>query len=122
MIETIHELMKLKKISAYDLAKSCNIKNSSFTQWKQGRQKPSADALIKLANFFNVSIDYLVGWTDYRTDTNDNNEETPNPGSSPSEGRKKLIELVENLREENIDKALSYITFLRHDQQCKDKT
>jgi len=83
---------------------------------------PSLGVVLAFADFFTVSVDYLVGWTDYNPDMVDHDESTSNPGSSPGEGRKELIELVKNLHGDNIDKALSYIAFLRYDQQRKDKT
>ena len=45
------------------LETKCGMTRGKMTQWKQGRQRPGLDALICVADFFNVSIDYLVGRT-----------------------------------------------------------
>ncbi|MDL2224645.1 helix-turn-helix domain-containing protein [Eubacteriales bacterium OttesenSCG-928-M02] len=45
------------------VAKELGFGNSTATSWKNGA-KPSAEAVTKLANYFNVSTDYLLGRTD----------------------------------------------------------
>ena len=37
----------------------------SYAQWEKGLRKPSAENLQKLADFFNVSTDYLLGKNDF---------------------------------------------------------
>ena len=64
MIEKIICLMEQNKISANKLTTELHLPNSAITEWKKGKAKPSVDALIKIANYFNVSIDYLLGRTD----------------------------------------------------------
>lgn len=63
-METINRIFKLinsKGMSVNSFAVDCKINTMLFSHWKKGRQKPSIDALIKIADYFNVSIDYLVG-------------------------------------------------------------
>ena len=47
--------------SDYKIEKELNLTNGNISHWRAGRSKPSLDAVIKLADYFNVSIDYLVG-------------------------------------------------------------
>lgn len=57
-------LIKLRKslgLTQNDIAKKLNITRSTYANYEAGRIKPSYDILIALANFFNVSVDYLVG-------------------------------------------------------------
>ena len=63
-IDRILELIKQKKITEYRVMKDCSLQTNTFTYWKNGRSTPNIDTLIKLANYFNVSIDYLVGRID----------------------------------------------------------
>ena len=42
------------------------VKNFSIYTYEKGRSEPNIDGLIALADFFDVSIDYLVGRTDRR--------------------------------------------------------
>ena len=61
ILEKINELIKHYNITPNKLLVSCGLQSNAFTKWKNGIAKPSLDALIKIANYFNVSIDYLVG-------------------------------------------------------------
>ena len=47
--------------SVYRVAKATGIPNSTFTDWKNGRSCPKADKLIKIADFFGLSLDGLLG-------------------------------------------------------------
>lgn len=62
-IERILNLMNDQNINAHQLEKSNGLAVSSIQAWKSGKAKPSADALTKLADYFNVSTDYLLGRT-----------------------------------------------------------
>lgn len=61
MIEKILELMKNKGINAAKLTTECGLNHSALTEWKKGKAKPSIDALSKIAQYFGVSVDYLLG-------------------------------------------------------------
>ncbi len=58
--EKIFQLMKENNINATQLTKGANLSVGLITQWKQEKQKPSVKALIKIAEYFNVSLDYLL--------------------------------------------------------------
>lgn len=60
LIERILELMGKNKITAKKLTTDLELSNSSITDWKKGKGKPSTEAVIKIANYFNVSTDYLL--------------------------------------------------------------
>lgn len=61
MIEKILELMKSQNVTAAKLTKETNLPNSAITEWKKGKSKPSLDAIVKIADYFNVSVDYILG-------------------------------------------------------------
>lgn len=46
------------------LAKYLNVGISTVSMYETGQREPSLDILIKIAEYFNVSIDYLLGVTD----------------------------------------------------------
>ena len=46
------------------LAKELQVSDAAIGRWERGTRIISADLLIKLADFFDVTIDYLVGRTD----------------------------------------------------------
>ena len=47
--------------SVYKVAKATGIPNSTFTDWKNGRSSPKADKLIKIADYFGISLDGVFG-------------------------------------------------------------
>lgn len=63
MVNRILLLMAQRNINAATLTKELNLANSSITDWKKGKAKPSVEAIMKIADFFNVSTDYLLGRT-----------------------------------------------------------
>ena len=67
MIDRILLLMNEAGITAAKLAETLQLPNSAITEWKKGKAKPSADAISKLAKYFDVSADYLLGISDDAT-------------------------------------------------------
>lgn len=61
MIEKILELMSQKGVTAREVCTSAGLTHSAISDWKKGKSKPSTDALVKIAEYFNVSTDYLLG-------------------------------------------------------------
>ena len=57
----LKELRKEQKLSQKDVAKIVNYSQHLVSAWELGHREPNIDALIKLARYFNVTIDYLVG-------------------------------------------------------------
>ena len=51
-------------VNMVDVAKALNISKQSVHQWAAGKNVPSADTLVALADYFNVSVDYLIGRSD----------------------------------------------------------
>lgn len=60
-MEVLRYLRKQKKLSQLDLAKIFNVAQNTVSQWENGERKPDLDILVKLAQFFNVTTDYLLG-------------------------------------------------------------
>lgn len=57
----LKELRKQKGLTLVELGKEVNLANNTLSQYERGIREPSIQVLIKLADFFNVSVDYLVG-------------------------------------------------------------
>lgn len=62
--QRITELLKAYNLTQYSLAKHIGISPSAVCNWLNGKKEPSIESLWKLSEFFDVSIDYLVGKTD----------------------------------------------------------
>lgn len=59
----IKELRKEKDITQDQLAEMLNVVPTAITNYESGYSQPTLEALTKLGNIFNVSIDYLLGNT-----------------------------------------------------------
>lgn len=59
--EILKELRKEKDISQTELAKSLKLARSTIAQYETGDRTPDYDTLKKIADYFNVSTDYLLG-------------------------------------------------------------
>ena len=60
-IRLLRENMELRQI---DVSKKTGIDQKTLSNYETGKTNPDSYSLIRLAEFFNVSIDYLVGRTD----------------------------------------------------------
>jgi repressor LexA len=61
VIDRIFHLLDERGISPYKLSKELGISSSKITEWKKGSYKPSLDAILMLAKYFDVSADYILG-------------------------------------------------------------
>ena len=60
-VEIINGLLKQRGISAAKMMSELGFSSGLYSQWKSGKQKPSREKLDKIADYFGVSIDYLLG-------------------------------------------------------------
>ena len=63
--ERLLELRTEKGISQAQLAKQLQVSYGVVCYWETNRSEPTAPNLVKIANYFNVSVDYLLGRTEY---------------------------------------------------------
>ena len=59
--EKLKELRKNFNISQVTLAKELGVSKQCVSNWEKDNILPSIDMLIKIAKYFNVSTDYLLG-------------------------------------------------------------
>ncbi|PED34154.1 MULTISPECIES: helix-turn-helix domain-containing protein [Bacillus] len=62
----LHTLRKERKLRQEDMANQLGIARTTYAMYEQGNREPDYNTLIKLATFFEVSIDYLLGTTEMR--------------------------------------------------------
>lgn len=80
VVDSIIRILNEKRITKYKLTKDCNMPHNIFTYWESGKQKPNFDTLLKIADYLNVSLDYLIG---RNISTNQNNTISNNATISP---------------------------------------
>lgn len=59
--ERLKELRKEKGYTQEQMANILEIGQSAYAKWENDRTEPSFENLIKLVDFFDVSIDWLFG-------------------------------------------------------------
>jgi len=64
--ERLKELRKERKISQKALGELLGISDRNIRFYESGEHRPDFEGLLLLAEYFGVSIDYLVGRTDNR--------------------------------------------------------
>ena len=57
----IKELRLSKAIKQVDFAKMLGVSQATVSGWESEKYQPDRDALIKMASYFDVSVDYLIG-------------------------------------------------------------
>lgn len=62
--ERLVEIRKSRNLTQKQLAAGVNISEVGLQNYENGRRKPAYDVLIALADFLNVSMDYLCGRSD----------------------------------------------------------
>ena len=70
-------LLSLRKelgLTQGEFAEKIGYSRTAISAWEIGRNEPSNEDMIKIANFFNVSLDYLLGKSDIRNYDEDEKE------------------------------------------------
>ena len=100
--ERLKELRKQAHLTQVELAKRLGIGQSSYADWERGKKKPTQDNLVKIAQVLNVSVDYLVGSSEEKSDDLDNIELLFRMNSKGLTDEEKVIfkkELIEFMEE-----------------------
>lgn len=105
MYEIFRKLLDEKGVTVYRVAKETEISSATFTEWKNGNYTPKQDKLQKIADYFGVTLDYLVG--------NENlNNKTENPIDKIPKNIRAATRQLMDLDEENQKMAIEMINFL----------
>ena len=60
----LKELRLANGLTQKELAKSIEVGRTTISEYESGKIVPKQEGLLKLANYFNVSVDYLTGVSD----------------------------------------------------------
>ena len=59
--ERLRGLREHRRMSRLVLAELCGLSKNMIALYERGEKAPSVDALVRIADFFGVSVDYLLG-------------------------------------------------------------
>lgn len=101
-------LRKREKLTQEELAKKLHLNQTTLSKWEKDKSIPDIETLIKLANFYNCSIDYLVGRKNFEQEKKTEQVE-PTIEEFLTEAQKECIELIKQLTEGQALKLSGYI-------------
>jgi len=93
----LKQLRRSKRMTQEELAKIVSVSASSIQKWEQDIADPNTGTLIKIAETFNCSLDYLFGFQDDKRTT-----ETF-----------VLLEKIESLDKHQIEEVSRFVDFIR---------
>ncbi len=105
--QRIINLREQKGMYQKDLAEIFNIEQATISNWEKGKRVPDSDMLIKISQFFNVSIDYLLG--------NENNNKTAEKDLKDKEIFKSVLQKAgyttnnENISNKELENIIKFI-------------
>lgn len=105
-LEKILNLMIENNCDNQQLATALNLNRQVVTDWRAGRSKSYQKYLYQIADYFNVSVDYLLGKSEMKT-----------PDEELSQEQFALWGEVKDLTEEEKKKVLDFIKFTKSQRE-----
>lgn len=100
-----------KGISPSAAAIEIGIRKSNVTYWKSGRNRPSDATLLKIADYFGVTVEYLKG-----EETKKDPAETGEVGSSDAQ---EILNFIRSASVEDLREVSRYIGYLKSKREPK---
>ena len=66
LAERLKELRKERSVRQEQVAVALDISMSAYCNYEQGKREPTASILVRMADYYDVSLDYLLGRSDER--------------------------------------------------------
>ena len=109
--EKIKELRKNSKITQEQLGNAIGVSKMAISYFEKGKKSPGRESLKKIADYFGVTTDYLLG----RSEDPELNEEED---KVVSEEGKNILAIIESLPEDERKKAWEqlemYVTYMHN--------
>ncbi len=107
--ECLKRLREEKGLNMRQVALELEMPYTTYVGYEKGEREPGSEALIKLANFYECSIDYLIGCTDKKNIITNVVYDTKK--DSPDEWESLKSELMQ-LSDESVDELHKYVKYL----------
>ncbi|WP_083205824.1 MULTISPECIES: helix-turn-helix domain-containing protein [Selenomonas] len=98
-------LREQHNLSQTDLAKKLNISRQSYNFYENEKRDPDTAMLVRIADFFNVSLDYLLGRT---------NDPSPIVKEMTPSYQEEVIQDLEDITPDMASEIRQYISYLKH--------
>ncbi|MBE5735426.1 MAG: helix-turn-helix transcriptional regulator [Clostridiales bacterium] len=93
----LKELRKQKNLTQLEISRLLNVATTTYNGYETEKYEPTIETLCKLSDFYNVSLDYLVG-RDFQNDIGYLTQE-----------QKTALQLIKNLSSNNLSHAISFM-------------
>lgn len=118
-MERLRELRKQHGLTTTALANIVGCSNPTITHYEKGDRKPDPEMLKKLADYFGVSVDYLLGRNEKSSPAEQESVKIPD-ALKPYQFA--FFEGMDGLSEESVKDILKYVQFTREkEKQEKEK-
>lgn len=113
--EILASLREERGIYQKELAAILKVSVGTISNYENNIHFPDQEALLQLADYFGVTVDYLLGRTSYRYSLDTLNEEYA-PGRTVAE----LVDIIQHFSRQNTASFLDYIELLQLRQKAED--
>lgn len=113
--EILTSLREERGIYQKELAAILKVSVGTVSNYENNIHFPDQEALLQLADYFGVTVDYLLGRTSYRYSLDTLNEEYA-PGMTVAE----LVNIIQHFSPQNMASFLDYIELLQLRQKAED--
>ncbi|BBI33281.1 helix-turn-helix domain-containing protein [Cohnella abietis] len=110
MGERLRELRLRRKISQEEVARHIGITRSAYSHYEINNRQPVYETLIKLAAYFEVSLDYIIGGIIAKS--------KPEPAVTPD--NREILTLFQHMSQEQRKKSITLIHDLMSQEQRVD--
>lgn len=116
----IQKLRKDKGLSQLELAKAINVHQTAISQWETEKTNPDMTTIQILADYFNVTVDYLLGRTDAPASVSAA-KKPPAEAEGLTDIQRQVYGIIRRLSENQAAQALDYLRYLIDKQENRSK-
>jgi len=117
MYEIFEQLLTENGVTAYQVSKATGVAQSSLSDWKKGKSKPKIDKMQKIADYFNVPVEYLLTGEKKSPDIMSEDEEMMEYLNElkNNPGMRILFSKAKGATKEDLEKVVKMIEIMRGD-------
>lgn len=123
MYEVFEQLLQKFGVTPYKISKETGVTQTSLSNWKNGKSKPSTQTLQKIADYFGVSVDYLMTGEEKDGDKYYINEETAEMAQALFENRdlRVLFDAAKDASPEDLKTTYDMLMALKRKERGEDE-
>lgn len=113
--DRLKALRAQKGVNQDTVAEACNISRIALARYETGARVPRAENAARIADYYGVSVDYLLGREESQTQTE---ESKPAPKEmTPASRTAEAKRILEGLDDKQYQEALTFLRFLKSQKE-----